>query len=431
MKSLFWFWDQYRLHDHKILDHALEHSSEIAFIVVKDPREWEGVTERHKFPKIGNVRKAWIEGCFCDLAASLEAKGHKLYCIEGNPEVEIPALMENEGFSRLYAPVLPGIGARTTLRALERALATKGLDCVSEEESTLVTREDLPFKVDSDLPVFFSDYRKLIEDDLKVRLEVKPFNGKWPTPVTLDYTEIFADDSLEKGFFVTSEYPWSPGESGALRRLQEYLWDTRSLSHFKETRDQLMGWDQSSHFSPWLARGCLSPRRIYWEVRKFEATFKTSESSYGMIFQLLWRDYFRWVESRYSQKIREVGGVQEKLPTHDPVPSDILHAWRAGKSGDSLIDACMRELLRTGWLTQKGRQNSASFLIHDLHGDWTFGAEWFESQLMDYDAATNWVSWMNIAGVGIGPTPLRKFDLKVQADRYDASGEYRKKWGAS
>jgi deoxyribodipyrimidine photo-lyase len=88
----------------------------------------------------------------------------------------------------------------------------------------------------------------------------------------------------------------------------------------------------------------------------------------------------------------------------------------------------MTELKITGWMSNRGRQNVASYLIHDLHINWRWGAAWMESQLIDYDPASNWGNWMYIAGVGNDPRPFRKFNTQSQAERYDPTENYRKKW---
>jgi deoxyribodipyrimidine photo-lyase len=87
----------------------------------------------------------------------------------------------------------------------------------------------------------------------------------------------------------------------------------------------------------------------------------------------------------------------------------------------------MLELAQTGFMSNRGRQNVASYLVHDLNIDWRWGAAYFESQLIDNDFTSNWGNWMYVAGVGNDPR-FRKFNTKLQADRYDAENQYRKMW---
>jgi len=102
--------------------------------------------------------------------------------------------------------------------------------------------------------------------------------------------------------------------------------------------------------------------------------------------------------------------------------------WVNGNSGNSFIDANMLELKLTGFMSNRGRQNVASYLVNDLHFDWRMGAMYFESQLIDYDVCSNWGNWAYIAGVGNDPRENRYFNIQKQAEMYDAQGLYQKLW---
>jgi deoxyribodipyrimidine photo-lyase len=110
---------------------------------------------------------------------------------------------------------------------------------------------------------------------------------------------------------------------------------------------------------------------------------------------------------------------------HDKVNFD---KWVKGETGVPFIDANMRELQQTGFMSNRGRQNVASFLTKDLGIDWTWGAAYFESQLIDYDVCSNWGNWNYLAGVGNDPREDRYFNIGRQADMYDKQGEYVKLW---
>jgi deoxyribodipyrimidine photo-lyase len=88
----------------------------------------------------------------------------------------------------------------------------------------------------------------------------------------------------------------------------------------------------------------------------------------------------------------------------------------------------MRELSETGFMSNRGRQNVASYLVKDLNVDWRMGAEYFEYQLIDYDVTSNWCNWNYVAGVGSDPREDRYFNILTQAKRYDENGEYVKLW---
>jgi len=102
--------------------------------------------------------------------------------------------------------------------------------------------------------------------------------------------------------------------------------------------------------------------------------------------------------------------------------------WVAGQTGTPFIDANMREIALTGFMSNRGRQNVASYLVKDLKLDWRLGAEYFEHILLDYDVTSNWCNWNYVAGVGSDPREDRYFNILSQAQRYDGEGEYVKLW---
>ena len=109
-----------------------------------------------------------------------------------------------------------------------------------------------------------------------------------------------------------SAFPFTGGESSGLERLHYYLWTSDCVAKYKETRNGLVGRDYSTKFSPWLAAGCLSPRQIYWEVKKYEGERVGNQSTYWVIFELLWRDYFKFVCFKYGDCVFYETGIQNK-----------------------------------------------------------------------------------------------------------------------
>ena len=106
----------------------------------------------------------------------------------------------------------------------------------------------------------------------------------------------------------------------------------------------------------------------------------------------------------------------------------MFEKWARGETGVPFVDASMRELLHTGWMSNRSRQNVASFLVKDLHLDWRMGAEWFESLLLDHDVSSNYGNWNYSAGIGTDPRLDRKFNVVKQALDYDPDGEFVKLW---
>ncbi|MFM8489769.1 MAG: FAD-binding domain-containing protein, partial [Bacteroidota bacterium] len=157
--------------------------------------------------------------------------------------------------------------------------------------------------------------------------------------------------------------PFKGGESEALKRLKYYLWDSDLVKTYKETRNGLLGGDYSSKFSPWLAQGCLSPKTVYHEIKRYERERTSNESTYWLFFELLWRDFFRLMGKKHGNRIFLKGGVQNKPMKQYRNNREMFELWAAGKTGVPFIDANMRELNQTGWMSNRGRQNVASFLM--------------------------------------------------------------------
>ena len=147
-----------------------------------------------------------------------------------------------------------------------------------------------------------------------------------------------------------------------------------------------------------------------------------------MFFELMWRDFFRFMGKKHGNKIFQKGGTKEEVDSNLRNNKDLLQLWIDGRTGVPFIDANMRELAATGFMSNRGRQNVASFLVKDLKVNWQMGAEYFESMLIDYDPCSNWGNWNYIAGVGSDPRENRYFNILSQAKRFDPDGEYVKQW---
>ncbi|HEY9761399.1 MAG TPA: DASH family cryptochrome, partial [Trichocoleus sp.] len=217
------------------------------------------------------------------------------------------------------------------------------------------------------------------------------------------------------------------GETVGLQRLHHYLWEGDHLKTYKETRNGMLGGDYSSKFSPWLALGCLSPRRIYEAIQRYEESRIRNESTYWLVFELLWRDYFRFICSKHGNRIFYPSGLQG-LAIAWKQDLERFNLWCRGETGFPLVDANMRELAATGFMSNRGRQNVASFLTKNLGIDWRMGAEWFESLLIDHDVCSNYGNWNYTAGVGNDARGFRYFNILKQAKDYDPSGDYVKHW---
>ena len=228
---------------------------------------------------------------------------------------------------------------------------------------------------------------------------------------------------------------FSGGEKAALARLAAFVWGPGdALRTYKATRNGLLGADYSSKLAPWLAVGAISPRTIAAEVRAYEAARGGNDSTYWLLFELLWRDYFRFAPLAWGRSLFSrwgPRGARAKPPSdriHWLTDRRLLTAWASGSTGYPFVDASMIELLRSGFSSNRSRQNVASFFVRDLGMDWRLGAEWFESLLLDYDPGSNYGNWTYVAGVGADPREDRYFLIPKQARDYDPHGHFCTIW---
>jgi deoxyribodipyrimidine photo-lyase len=184
--------------------------------------------------------------------------------------------------------------------------------------------------------------------------------------------------------------------------------------------------DYSSKFSPWLALGCCSARSIAKKLTEYEIQYGANDGTYWLWFELLWRDYFRFLHFKYGKKLYQSRGLSTE-PNNTFIEKKFIR-WISGDTGESLVDAGMHELHATGYLSNRMRQIVASYWIYNMKGDWQAGAAWFESQLIDYDVYSNQGNWLYIAGKGTDPRGGRPMNVSKQTQDHDPEGIYRNMW---
>lgn len=224
--------------------------------------------------------------------------------------------------------------------------------------------------------------------------------------------------------------PFRGGETAALERLEHYCQRGR-VDTYKRTRNGMVGADYSTKLSPWLALGCVSARQVLQRVRAFERSSGiANEDTYWVVFELLWRDYMRFYALRHGTALFRLAGAQGAASGRQRWGREphLLSAWSAGATGYPFIDANMRELRLTGFMSNRGRQNVASFLVRDLGLDWRLGAAHFERHLLDHDPCSNYGNWQYAAGVGSDPREDRYFNIVKQASMYDPDCAYIRLW---
>ncbi len=425
-RAIVWFRNDLRLHDHGPLDAAVSGFDQVVPVFVLDPRIWGGdrITGR---ARLGAHRaRFWLESIE-GLREELRARGSDLLIRVGRPDEVLPQLAAEYHATEVLFHRETCDEEVKDETSVEAALADQGRGSRGWLECTLVHLEDLPFPV-AELPNGFSSFRRKVEKKWRVReplaapahVESPAFAdpGSIPTVSELGVEECAVDRRVILSF--------RGGEASGLARVESYMFEADALRHYKDTRNGLLEPNESSKLSPWLALGCVSPRKVYAELRRYEQERISNDSTYWLVFELLWRDYFKFLALREGPNLFRLAGVGRRSRRWKR-DRDAFETWTRGETGFPFVDAFMRELAATGFMSNRGRQNVASFLAKTMGIDWRWGAAYFEAQLIDYDPASNWGNWQYVAGVGTDPRD-RVFNVVKQGRDYDPDGIFVKRW---
>lgn len=454
-----WFRHDLRLSDNPSLLHAVQaahlQGGSLLPVFIWDPAEtlpgpW-GPCRR------GPHRMAVLADTLASLDAALQALGSRLLVLRGPVVAVLPRLVASMKAELVTAEDIAAPFEQDEVASLCATARRDGWQLVTTWQSSLLAPDDLPFSIDR-VPDVFTAFRQQVERagvqaraplpapaalpplpsaeclwDPRAAARTMTAQGDGAVPVLLCHTPLKrpAPDTL--AYEARSAFPYhlsacAPGEAGGQAHLTRYL--QRRLPHsYKATRNGLMGIDYSSKFSPWLASGALSARQIMHALRAFEAEHGANEGSYWLWFELLWRDHFRLMHLKHGRALYRARGLSDlPLPQHDV---SAFQRWCEGRTGHAFVDAGLRELHASGFLSNRMRQVVASYLVHELQSDWRAGAAWFESQLVDYDVYSNQGNWLYLAGRGTDPRGGRRFNPDKQAHDHDPEGLYRRLWSTA
>lgn len=433
MITVLWFRQDLRVHDQPLLHEAARLGNPVLPLYVL-PRHWTEPGPQG-MDRLGSAKAAFLQECIADLASSLDAMGLTLITA-----VTEPAALLGHWHRSTPLQVVTAEADAPEEQADLAALRAMGIPVHEVGSRTLLCASALPWG--ASFPATFSRFRKQVERDAGP--SVSPPEGLAPTlmgaqPLSLPQgtDSVVATLTARRGRWQrnTQDYfSLTGGEQAARDWLQQYLFADRHIAHYKSTRNQLIGAGYSSRLSAALAWGCVSVRHVWHAILAYEQRFGSSQHSYWLRFELLWREFFHWsMRAHGVQAFRYAG-----LRLFDPPPSRLTsspanasrhwQAWCTAQTGLPFIDANLKELMATGYLSNRGRQNLASFLIHDLGLDWRWGACWFEQHLVDHDVASNWGNWAYIAGVGHDAQGGRRFSPTRQWWRHDPQAEYVRYW---
>ena len=423
--ALIWLRNDLRINDHYGFYKASKECDQIFAYYTFDKRHFK---ENHwGFKKSGKFRAKFLLESLRELQKELSTNNITLIIDQNCASEGIPRWIEKLLVTDLYYQNEWTTEERIVSVRLKKNLSEE-IKIHSYYDQFLFHPDNIPFEI-KNLPEIFTVFRKKCEKYCSVKpclpkIRCFPAENKMlqnfeiPLLTDLGFTNFETHPN--------SAFPFEGGSNSGMQRIQYYFWETNKLPFYKQTRNGLVGIDYSSKLSSWLSLGALSAREIYWQVKKYENEFKKNQSTYWLIFELIWRDYFKYISLKHGDKIFQIEGILNKKYNWDN-KIEKIDSWINGTTNEPFVNANMIELSKTGWMSNIGRQNVASYFSKNLLTDWRIGAAYFESQLIDYDVHSNYGNWMYVSGVGNDPRD-RKFDVSWQAQKYDSQKKFQNLW---
>jgi len=407
-KILVWFRNDLRLHDNEMLVEAIAKSDSILPVYFFDPAYFEESEEGVK--KSSDSRIRFLIESVSALRKSLLAKGGNLLVVTGKPEDHVAALVEQYEIAEVYHHREVATEETTVSSNVEDLLWKLKVNLKHFIGHTLYNKEDLPFPI-KDIPDVFAQFKKKTERDAMVK-------DCFPAPETITIVDVeeWGDIPVWDTSIIASP---SGGEQEGIRHLEDLFQEGGEIYQKISAKAPLDKAVYLSKLSPWLALGCLSPRKVYWAVKDAERRFGNNPNFSHIILGLLWRDYFRFMFKKHTANFFS-SLVNETDATLSTEAYQLqLQLWQQGHTGHAMVDRYMQELNDTGYISHAGRLLVATFLIYILKLNWIDGATYFERKLLDYSPASNWGNWANVAIGAKDPRSKNTFDLDKQIKMLD------------
>ena len=422
INSLVWFRNNMRVEDNRSLTKAINNSENVIGFINIDPKNF--LSTKYGFKKTEKYRVKFLLETISDLKSQLDKLNISLIITHKDFGQSINEIINQFEVTSIYTQTE---WTRDELK--EESFIPEEINLIKDFDQFLFSPNDVRSLYDN-IPRGFSNFRKKCEKYLSVNDTLSiPKSLNSDNKISIDYSIPSLSDLGFKDFEVhkDSVFRFKGGETNAKNRIRNYFFETRNVSTYKLTRNGLIGEDYSSKFSPWLANGSLSVKYIFKSLKEYEKEVEKNDSTYWLYFELIWRDFFKYVSMQHKDKFFNKDGIygEDKEWSDD---QDILLNWINGKTNEPFVNANMIELSQTGFMSNRGRQNVSNYLTKELKIDWRIGAEYFESMLIDYDVHSNYGNWLYNAGIGNDSMPFRKFNPKLQSERYDPDKSYEKIW---
>lgn len=405
--SVVLFTSDLRLRDHPPLHAALTEADAVVPLFVRD----KGM-DATGFPSPN--RLAFLADSLRDLDEGLRERGGRLIVRSGDVVDEVCAVVaETDAAAVHLAAGVSGYAHRREQR-LRKALEARGTRLhVHDSVITALSPGAVAPARSDHFAVFTPYFRRWSERHLRDPL---------PAPRAIRVPSGLTSSSLPSRAAVSGLSPGlaSGGETAARAKLTAWL--RSGLADYEDRHDDLAG-DATSHLSAHLHFGTLSAVDVVHRAGR-----KSTPGAAAFIRQLCWRDFHHQVLAARPETATEDYRTHHDHWRTEGEAADEIEAWKQGRTGYPIVDAAMRQLAYEGWMHNRGRLLTASFLTKTLYVDWRIGARHFLDLLVDGDVANNQLNWQWTAGTGTDTRPNRVLNPVLQAKRYDPDGAYVRRW---
>ncbi|MEU1404654.1 deoxyribodipyrimidine photo-lyase [Streptomyces sp. NPDC005728] len=396
-----------RLHDHPPLRAALDRARDVVPLFVRD----RGVADAgFAVPN----RLAFLADCLRDLDAGLRERGGRLVVRSGDVVAEVCRVAAEAGADEVHLAADVSAYAQARERRLRRALAAEGRRLHVHDTVTDAVAPGAVTPAASDHFAVFTPYFR--------RWSAQGLRGVRAAPRAVRVPEGIVSEGLPSGSAPPGVSPGlaAGGETEGRKRLTAWL--RTGVAAYADRHDDLAA-DATSRLSPHLHFGTLSPVELVQRARR-----SGGPGAEAFVRQLAWREFHRQVlAARPAAADADYRTRHDRWRSQETAREDI-EAWREGRTGYPVVDAAMRQLRHEGWMHNRGRLLTASFLAKTLYVDWRVGARHFLELLVDGDVANNQLNWQWVAGTGTDTRPHRVLNPVTQGRRYDPDGVYVRRW---
>ena len=406
--AIWWIRRDLRLGDNQALTEAMHEAEVIVPVFILDPKLLSS-------DYTGPARLAFLFESLRELDVNLKQLGSRLILRRGDPLEVLINLLRETGAESVFAEEDYSPYARQRDGKVALSLPLKLVPGLT------VFHPDMPLKADGSPYTVFTPFSRTWRS--------LPASGSpHPAPKQLSAMPALTSLEIPEKPSHTAESPFKAGEEEAQRRLSAFT--DSAIFDYSDMRNR-MNLEGTSQLSPYLRLGMLSARQAVWAAQQASQLASTTSAQKGAetwLNELIWREFYAAILYHFPYVRQEAFRAELRNIPWQNDPSG-LAAWKAGLTGYPVVDAAMRQLNTTGWMHNRARMISASFLTKDLLINWQEGELYFMQSLLDGDPASNNGGWQWTAGTGTDAAPyFRVFNPILQGLKFDPQGDYVRRW---